>query len=375
MPRYTSRYTDQSTGVFNLASKMFTAIGLMSGTSADGVDAALLRTDGESKIEFLGGLTVSYDAVIRNRLLEASQHDMSTSELLQLERDITLIHAEAVAKLCEKYPVDGAKAKMIGFHGHTIRHIPDEHLTMQIGNPWLLAEECGIQVVSDFRRRDIAVGGQGAPLASMFHRALFADDPLPVAVLNLGGVSNITWLGEEDSLIAGDTGPGCGLLDEWAQEMADMRHDTDGQLALAGTVDKEIVAAALRAPFFSRPLPKAADRYDFDHVDVSPLSIEDGAATLCAVTAGAVIDAVKRLPSQPHTLWVTGGGVHHPVIMQMLGEYFPEVKRVDDRGLNSETLEAECFAWLAVRRMRGLPITVPETTGCREPVSGGAVTC
>ncbi len=347
----------------------------MSGTSADGVDAALLRTDGESRIDFLGGLTVSYDAVLRNRLLEASQHDVSTNELLQLERDVTLIHVDAVEKLCKECPTDGAKAKLIGFHGHTVRHIPNEHLTMQIGNPWLLAEECNMQVVSDFRRRDIAVGGQGAPLASMFHRALFAKDPLPVAILNLGGVANVTWLGEGDALIAGDTGPGCGLLDEWAQEMADMRHDKDGQLALAGKVDKEIVAAALEAPFFSRPLPKAADRYDFDHVDVSPLSVEDGAATLCAVTAGAIIDAVKRLPSQPQTLWVTGGGVHHPVIMQMLGEHFSEVRRVDERGLSSETLEAECFAWLAVRRVRGLPITVPETTGCREPVSGGAVTC
>lgn len=358
-----------------MATKLQTSIGLMSGTSADGVDAALLKTDGEGQIEFLGGLTLPYDPVLRSRVLEASQHDVPTTELLRLERDVTLHHAKAVEALREAQPGSSAKAELIGFHGHTVRHAPDEQLTMQLGNPWLLAEKSGLPVVSDFRRRDIAIGGQGAPLAAMFHRALFADDPLPVAVLNLGGVANVTWVGEEGALIAGDTGPGCGLLDEWAQEMAGVPHDQDGRLALAGKVDEGIVQAALRAPFFARPLPKAADRYDFDHVDVSTLGVEDGAATLCAVTARAVIEAVKRLPAQPTTLWATGGGVHHPVIMQMLGEHFSEVRRVDERKLSAETLEAECFAWLAVRRMRNLPLTMPETTGCREPVCGGVITC
>ncbi|MEN0111803.1 MAG: anhydro-N-acetylmuramic acid kinase, partial [Planctomycetota bacterium] len=185
----------------------------------------------------------------------------------------------------------------------------------------------------------------------------------------------VTWLGEGGALIAGDTGPGCGLLDEWAQEMADLPHDVDGKLALAGTVDESIVAGALSASFFARPLPKAADRYDFDHVDVSSLSVEDGAATLCAVTVRALSQAVGRLPAKPSTLWVTGGGVHHPVIMRMLAEQFESVRTVDERGLSSETLEAECFAWLAVRRLRQLPITIPETTGCREALCGGVVTC
>ncbi|TWT48830.1 anhydro-N-acetylmuramic acid kinase [Botrimarina hoheduenensis] len=352
-----------------------TAIGLMSGTSADGADAALLRTDGAGSIEFVGGLTLSYDEDLRSRLLEASQHDVPLTALLVLERDVTDHHAKAIEKLLKKYPQQGADAKVVGFHGHTIRHIPDERLTMQIGNPWQLSESVGLPVVADFRRGDIAAGGQGAPLAAMFHRALFASEKLPVAVLNLGGVANVTWLGPDDALISGDTGPGCGLLDEWAQEMAGLPHDQDGKLALRGSVDDAVVAAALSAPFFARALPKAADRYDFDHVDVSMLSVEDGAATLCAVTARAVVEAIDRLPAKPGTLWVTGGGVHHPVIMQMLGEHFDSVHSVDERNLNSETLEAECFAWLAVRRLRGLPITAPETTGCREPRCGGAVTC
>lgn len=346
----------------------------MSGTSADGVDAAMLRTDGESKIEVIGGLTIPYDDDLRARLLEASQHDVPTTDLLRLEREMTDVHVQAVKELFAKHPDEAKRAEVIGFHGHTVRHLPDEGLTHQIGNPWQLAHATERAVVSDFRRNDVAGGGQGAPLASMFHRALFINDDLPVAVLNLGGVANVTWLGSKDALIAGDTGPGCGLLDEWTQEMADMPHDKDGELAAAGNVNEAVVAAALSAPFFSRPLPKGADRFDFDHVDVSSLSVEDGAATLCAVTVRAVAQAVARLPQKPQVLWVTGGGVKNPVIMRMLAEHFDQVNRVEERGLSSETLEAECFAWLAVRRLRELPITVPETTGGRVALTGGAVT-
>jgi len=345
----------------------------MSGTSCDGVDAALLQTDGESDITFLGGLTVSYGNELRGRLQEASQHDVPLTELLRLEREITEHHVQAVRSLFNDYPSEAKQATIVGFHGHTVRHMPGEALTLQIGNPWLLAKEFALPVISDFRRCDMAAGGQGAPLVAMFHRALFADEARPTVVLNLGGVANVTWLGENDEIIAGDSGPGCGLIDEWTQTMADLPHDIDGRLALAGKVDDATVEAALRADFFAQPLPKAADRYDFDHVDVSTLSVEDGAATLCAVTAEAIYRAVKNLPAMPKYIWVTGGGVHHPVIMKMLEDRFGEIKNIRERGLNPDTLEAECFAWLAVRHQLQLPLTIPETTGCEKPISGGAV--
>jgi anhydro-N-acetylmuramic acid kinase len=259
----------------------------------------------------------------------------------------------------------------LGFHGHTIRHLPNEGLTLQIGNPWVLAKEFGFPIVSDFRRCDMAMGGQGAPLVAMFHQAVFAKAVRPTMVLNLGGVANVTWLGDNNEVIAGDTGPGCGLMDEWAQAMADLPHDRDGHLALAGKVDIPTVEAALDTPFFSQPLPKSSDRYDFDHVDVSALSVEDGAATLCAVTAEAVYRAIQKLPSMPKQVWVTGGGVHHPVLMAMLQERFGKTNDVSERGLNPDTLEAECFAWLAVRHLKKLPLTIPQTTSCERPVSGG----
>ena len=347
------------------------AVGLMSGTSGDGVDAALLETDGENNIAFLGGMTLPFPDEFRSRLLDASQHDVPTTELLRLEKEISAHHIEVIRHLFRKYPKHEKKATVIGFHGHTIRHVPNEGMTMQIGNPWPMAKEFGLPVISDFRRCDMAAKGHGAPLVAMFHRALFVDEPLPTLVLNLGGVANVTWLGENDEIIAGDAGPGCGLLDEWAQAMADLPHDRDGQLSHSGKVDWDTVEAALEAPFFAQSLPKAADRYDFDHVDVSRLSIEDGAATLCAVTAEAIYRAVKKLPSMPKKVWVTGGGVHHPIIMKMLAEHFGEISNVDERGLNPDTLEAECFAWLAVRHQKRLPLTIPETTGCEKPVSGG----
>ncbi len=347
------------------------AIGLMSGTSCDGVDAALLETDGQNKIEFFGGITVPYEDELRASLQEASQFDVPTTELLRLEKSVSDVHVQAVKVLLEENPKLKDRVAVVGFHGHTVRHIPSEGITLQIGNPWMLAKEFGLPIVTDFRRCDMACGGQGAPLVAIFHKALFSEAILPTLVLNIGGVANVTWLGEKGQIIAGDTGPGCGLIDEWAQAMADLPHDRDGELALAGKADQETIEEALAAPFFSMPLPKAADRYDFDHVDVSGLSIEDGATTLCAVTVEAVFRAVEKLPEIPATIYVTGGGVHHPVIMSMLREKFGEVHTVREMGLNPDTLEAECFAWLAVRHQENQALTVPETTGCAFPVVGG----
>ncbi len=348
-------------------------VGLMSGTSCDGADAALLRTDGESQIDFLGGVTLPYESDIRSRLLDASQHDVPLTEVLRLEEQVSEYHVRAV-RLLQETEKAAADIELVGFHGHTLRHVPKKGRTFQIGNPWILARDLGVPVVHDFRRNDMAYGGQGAPLVSVFHRALFLADEHPLVVLNIGGVANVTWLGEGGEIIGGDTGPGCGLMDEWAQTTADLPHDRDGQLAAAGTVDWPSVEEALSADYFALPLPKSADRYDFDHVDVSHLSTEDGAATLCAVTAEAVYRAVKRLPAMPKKIWATGGGVHHPVLMQMLAERFGSVGDVKERGLNPDTLEAECFAWLAVRHTEGLPLTVPETTGVSKPLPGACLT-
>lgn len=350
------------------------SVGLIAASSGDGVEAALIETDGRDAIVSLGGVSLPYDPRLRWRILEATQNDLPTTEILRLEKQLTNHLFAAYLKLREHYPREMEKVELIGMHGHTLRHIPSEGLTQQLGNPWQLAEKTQVRVVSDFRRHDMATGGHGAPLAAMFHWALMANEPRPALMLNLGSVASVTWLSDNNEIIAGDTGPGVGLLNEWVQEMADLPNDLDGRVSSQGNVDDQLVRQALEAPFFARPLPKAADRNEFDHIDVSGLSVADGAATLCAITVEGVASAVKRLPELPSLLWVTGAASEHPVLRTMLGRHFAFVRSVSERGLNPQTMSAECVAWLAVRHVKRLPITTPETTGCRTADCAGFIT-
>lgn len=351
------------------------AIGLMSGTSLDGIDAALIETDGEDAIRFMGASYHAYDTETRRELSAAARLDVPLNTLLRLEKKLTEQHVLAVEHLLATCGQEARDVDVIGFHGQTIRHLPDEGLTWQIGNPSLLAARTKIPVVSDFRRRDMAEGGQGAPLVPLFHQALMRGQEKPCMLLNLGGVANVTWLGGGDAIIAGDVGPGCGLLDRWVEKHTGRTFDKDGELALQGRVNKNVVNHCMQeVPFFSQLLPKSADRYDFNKVDVSNLSAADGAATLCAITAEAVKMAAKNLPLMPKTVWVTGGGAHHPVIMRELQERFAHVEKIDTLGQRADSMEAECFAWLGVRRLRGLPFSRPETTGARVESCGGVLT-
>jgi anhydro-N-acetylmuramic acid kinase len=353
------------------------AIGLMSGTSADGVDAALIRTDGQALVEFIAGVTLPYDSTLRRSLLAAAHLDAPLTDVLRLERALTNAHVEACRELLSQAAgkVRGASdVQIVGFHGHTLRHVADERMTWQIGDASWLAEQLSIPVVGDFRRRDLAAGGQGAPLAALYHRQLLVNQDLPAAILNLGGVANLTWVGADDELLAGDVGPGCGLLDAWTAATTGEPFDRDGRLAQAGRVDEPCVRQALKIGYFSRPLPKSADRYDFDDIDVRHLSSADGAATLCAITAEATARCVAMLPAPPRAVWVTGGGVHHAELMRMLAERLPKLHGIEVLGQRPDSLEAECFAWLAVRRVRSLPTTAPGATGCRRITCGGSLT-
>ncbi|MDZ4656113.1 MAG: anhydro-N-acetylmuramic acid kinase [Bythopirellula sp.] len=353
---------------------LYRSVGLISSSSGDGVKAAVIDTDGRDIVHPLGGVSLSYDEPLRWRILEATQNDFPTTEILRLEKLLTNHHQKAFQKLAQTYPDEVRQAKLAGFHGHTLRHMPSEGLSLQIGNPWQLSEAIGLPVVSDFRRHDMAIGGEGAPLVAMFHWALMANEPRPALMLNLGSVASVTWLSKENEIIAGDTGPGIGLLNEWCQEMAGLPYDLDGRLALEGKVDLGVVEEALAAPFFQRPLPKAAGLHEFDHVDVASLKIADGAATLCAITVEAFAHAAKKLPDPPSLLWLTGSGSEHPLINRMLRSHFENVKNVSERGLNPHSMAAECFAWLAVRHVKRLPITTPETTNCKSADCAGFIT-
>ncbi len=347
-----------------------TAIGLMSGTSLDGVDAALLRSDGRTVARFGRVLTVSYDAATREAIrscISGAGDAPLTSRLL------TWKHVEAVGALLDANGLSADGIDVIGFHGQTVAHRPAEALTWQIGDGALLAHETGIDVVADFRGRDMAAGGEGAPLAPLYHAALARDlDRVPVAVLNIGGVANVTWI-DGDRILAFDTGPGGALLDDWVACRTGERYDRAGLLAARGRVRDDRIGAVLDDPWFRRAPPKSLDRDAF-RVDLSGLSTEDGAATLVALTAEAVGRAARHMPADPAVWIVCGGGRLNAGVMAALRRRLSSpVGTAEDVGWNGDSLEAEAFAFLAVRSLDGLPLGLPATTGCREPTTGGAL--
>ncbi len=346
------------------------ALGLMSGTSLDGVDAALLRTDGCAVVRPDAWLTVEYEPDLRARLRQTLG---GRGDVAAVERDVTRAHAAAVAALLDRAGVAADAVDVIGFHGHTIAHRPDEALTWQIGDGALLAELTRIDVVCDFRSRDVAAGGQGAPLAPLYHAALAAELERPLAVLNLGGVANVTWLGADAVLRAFDTGPGNALLDDWARRHTGAPFDADGALAGKGTVDGEVLARLLAHAYFERPPPKSLDRDAFAGA-AEGLSPADGAATLTAFTATAVGKACAHFPAAPKRWLVTGGGRHNPILMDRLDRALAApVEAIEAVGWQGDALEAQAFAYLAVRALRGLSVTLPETTGAPRPLTGGAL--
>ena len=348
-------------------------LGLMSGTSLDGIDAALIETDGVGVVRPRGRLTIPYDEALRDRLRNCLG---GSGDIDGVTIDITRAHGEAVAALLAREAVDPGTVQMIGFHGHTIAHRPEEGLTWQIGDGALLAELTGIDVVCDFRKHDVAAGGQGAPLAPLYHAALAVGLERPLAVLNLGGVGNLTWLGADDGVMAFDTGPGNALLDDWMRRHLDAKYDAGGTLGRSGTVDRGLLDRLLADDYFAKAPPKSIDRDDFAGAMAAlidgDLSVPDGAATLTAFTAHAVARAVNHLPMPPERWLVTGGGRHNPTLMGYLSEALGvSVEPVEAVGWDGDALEAQAFAYLALRSRRGLPLTLPSTTGVPRPLTGG----
>ncbi|MEE8351891.1 MAG: anhydro-N-acetylmuramic acid kinase [Rhodospirillales bacterium] len=356
-------------------SGVLTTIGLMSGTSMDGVDAAVIHTDGERVFGFGPTFSIAYEDEFRGKLRSALGLDpIGEPDSGALALELTHHHASAVHRLLAENGLNAGEIDVIGFHGHTVLHQPDLGLTCQIGNGGLLAQETGIPVINDFRSQDIACGGEGAPLAPVFHAALAHDLEKPLAVLNIGGVANVTWISPDGGLIAFDTGPGNALIDDWVRKKQGQRMDKNGQLAHAGVVDEEALSRLLDHPFFSEPYPKSLDRDKFEVAAVQHLSVADGAATLTAFTAGAVEKAAHLLPSLPNRWLVTGGGRHNPALMAALrSQLLQPVEPVEIVGWQGDALEAQAFGFLAARSLKGLPLSLPSTTGVTKPMTGGTL--
>lgn len=358
------------------------ALGLMSGTSCDGVDAAVIKTDGERILAFGPAHYRPYAPAERAALCAALEAAAVWSkgadvpqEVRAAEATVTQAHIETVETLLAESGLLRDAVGIVGFHGQTLLHRPDERRTVQIGDAARLAAATGIDTVFDFRGADVAAGGEGAPFASLYHAALAQDFDGPVLVVNIGGVSNITWIDGERAPVAFDTGPGNAPIDDWVHKHFGMAFDERGAIAAGGRADEKRIAAVLTHPYFARRPPKSLDRMDFTMAIADGLSRYDGAATLTAFAAAAIAAGLTHIPAQPVRALIAGGGRHNPVLMRELAARFGvPVDPVEAAGWRGDLLEAEAFAFLAVRHLRGLPLSLPTTTGVPRPMPGGRLT-
>ena len=366
----------------------YIALGLMSGTSLDGVDAAFLETDGERIFRLGPSLCTDFTNEDKTTLQKATQDALAwqfsgpkPDSFKAVEAVIHKSHVKAVKTLCSNHPDWAREVAMIGFHGQTVLHHPPKSpfngRTLQLGDGQALAKALGKPVWYDFRTADVEAGGQGAPLAPIFHQALVGYSNLdrPTAVLNIGGVGNVTLITRSNLIIASDTGPGNGPLDNWMARNNLGAFDPDGKHAAAGTPHFPLVRKWLEREFFQRPAPRSADRYDFDVInDMDDLSIEDGAASLAAFTTLAAVYTLNDMREKPRSLIVCGGGRHNKAMMWMLREHLEAtVKTADEVGWNSDAIEAQAFAYLAVRAKWKLPLSFPTTTGVPKAMTGGVL--
>lgn len=343
-------------------------IGFMSGTSCDGVDASLIETDGKDFFKSIHNIAITYDLETRKELQELLIH---SGPFLKIEKKITEFHIQAANKLLTESGYSANAIKAVGFHGQTVYHNPDEGLTWQIGNPHMLASSIGIDVIHDFRRRDVAYGGQGAPLVPIFHKLLAKNFATPSVIVNIGGVANLTYINQED-LIAFDTGPGNALIDDTMIKYYGLPYDNKGKIASTGKVDMSFVNKALSGKYYNLSYPKSLDRNSFISLleELAGKNPEDIVASLTYLTSAAICIAICLLPSMPKQIFVCGGGAKNVQMLKWLKRLLQE-KNIDCGlfdiaqlpNMNADYVESQAFAYLAARFCNNLPSAFPSTTG------------
>ncbi|MCT4655243.1 MAG: anhydro-N-acetylmuramic acid kinase [Cohaesibacter sp.] len=366
---------------------MFLALGMMSGTSCDGVDGALVWTDGESRFEPVVTGYRAYSPDEKELLAQALKDGAGLEDrsvrpgcLASAEQMVTDVHSALAKDLCAQLPDDWSKPHVIGFHGQTVWHDPAKGITVQLGSGEELAQQTSIPTVFDMRADDVAAGGQGAPLVPIFHKMLAekAGFPLPCAFVNIGGVSNITWIGASGELTAFDSGPGNALIDDLVRAQTGKHMDKDAMIAQAGQVDFMALVGMMANPYLQQLAPKSLDRNAFDSSFVADLPLENAVATLTAFTSETICLGLEQMEQvkgeSAKCLIICGGGQHNPVMVSHLkGALECDVIRAQDQGLEADGMEAQAFAYMAVRHLQNLPLTFPGTTGVAEPMTGGVL--
>ncbi len=342
----------------------------MSGTSLDGVDAALLKTNGTHIEAFGEFLTLPYSETERTQLFACLEDKGDVEAATHM---LTLRHIDAVEALLAQSQIPRAEVALLGFHGQTILHAPERGITQQIGDAALLASRTRIPVIADFRSADVAAGGQGAPLVPLYHAALVAEKNHPIAIVNIGGVANITYV-DGDTIIACDTGPGNALIDDWIFRHTGASFDANGQIAAAVAPNQTVLASLMAHPFFKAPPPKSLDRNSFARFVapyIEPMELGEGAATLTAFTAASIAHAATQLPKPLKQWLITGGGRRNTTLLKMINEHLANVCVAEDSGFSGDAMEAQAFAFLAVRSLYEMPLSLPTTTGVSAPQKGG----
>jgi len=352
-----------------------TLIGVISGTSMDAIDVAQIESDGEDRIEPGPGFSFDYPSAVAEELravVADSEH--AAGPLAELERAVTDAHVAAVEAFLAETRTPREKIALVGFHGQTVLHRPEAGLTRQLLDGDRAAGRLQLDVVNDFRSSDVAAGGQGAPLAPLYHAAICGSLEKPLIVLNWGGVGNVTYLGPAGEIVAFDAGPANALIDDFVRKRTGRPRDENGELAARGRVASLSLERWMADPYFSRVPPKSLDRNHFRALtrDVETLSTEDGAATLAAFTIEATAAALKVTPSAPQSWLVAGGGRRNATLMRGLKERLAaHVAPIEEIGFDGDCLEAQIFAYLALRSRLGLPLSLPTTTGAPRPLTGG----
>ncbi|TCR64303.1 anhydro-N-acetylmuramic acid kinase [Bosea sp. BK604] len=359
----------------DLTKPVLTAIGVISGTSMDGIDVSIVESDGRDELRFGPGASYPYPEETRAALQDLiGQPERALDDpLTELEAAVTSAHLGAVKRFIAEHKLDPKGIDLVGLHGQTVYHRPDLRFTRQLIDGPAVARALGIPTIDRFRHADIAAGGEGAPLAPLYHRALAQGLEQPLAVLNLGGVGNITYI-DGDTVIAFDTGPASAILDDFVWHRLGIPYDADGALAASGRVHEDFVAGFMANPYFDRPAPKSLDRNDFHRRAevVEALSDADGAATLAAFTIESVVAALRHVPRQPKRWLVTGGGRLNQHFMSRFRERLGvPVESVEAAGWAGDVIEAQTFGYLAIRSLKGLPLSLPGTTGVPSPLPGG----
>jgi len=357
------------------------SLGLMSGTSMDGIDASIIKSDGENSIEVIDNMYLMYSPSIKTKLKELVNSCNSKNRIKKLskrikkiEKEITLKYVSISKQILKKNKK--ITVNLIGLHGQTLLHKPKQGISLQIGNSKLLSKLTKKTVISDFRTNDILNGGQGAPLTPLYHKIILSKIKanLPAAIINIGGISNITLIKKNKKILSFDTGPGNYLIDRWVKEKLEIDFDNMGMIARSGKVDNNILNFFLKDPYYKKKYPKSLDVKDFNLNNLKKISLEDGCATLSMLTVVSICKSIKSLNIEPKKIFFCGGGRKNKFIIENIKKILKKpIKLIDEFNFNGDFIESQAFAFLAIRSFLNKYISLPEMTGVKKPCLGGKV--